>query len=314
MAPIATLTLNPTVDKSTTVKQVVAERKLRCSEPTYDPGGGGLNVSRAIKALGGQAMAYWTCGGPMGEVLRNQLEAEEVPQQPIQIEQMTRENLIVFEESSTQQYRFGMPGARLSEEEAERCIERLREIDPPPEYLVLSGSLPPGVGDDFYARVARESPDNCRIILDTSGEPLRAGVDERVYLIKPNVGELGELAGKEITDDAEVEEVAKSLIAEGKVQVIVTSLGAGGVVLVTADRHEHIRAPTVPIRSKVGAGDSTVAGIVLGLAQGKRTSEAAKLGVAAGSAAVMTAGTQLCRKDDTWRLYEEMLQGRTPDE
>lgn len=314
MAQIATLTLNPALDKSTSVKQVVAERKLRCSEPVYDPGGGGLNVSRAIKVLGGQTTAYWTCGGAIGDLLRRRLDVEGIPQQPIAIEQVTRENLIVFEGASTQQFRFGMPGARLSEEEVERCVQRLREVDPPPDYLVLSGSLPPGVDVDFYARVARESSETTRVILDTSGKALRAGIDGSVYLIKPNIAELGELAGTEITQDAEIEEVARSLISAGKVQVIVTSLGAAGVMLVTANHCERIGAPTVRIRSKVGAGDSTVAGLVLGLSQGRSVSQAAKLGVAAGSAAVMTEGTQLCRKEDAWRLFEEMARNGSGDQ
>lgn len=306
MAHIVTLTLNPALDKSTAVHQVVAERKLRCSEPSYDPGGGGLNVARAIKILGGEALAYWTCGGPMGEVLRQRLEAEDVPHRPIPIEQMTRENLIVFEESSTNQFRFGMPGARLTQEEAERCMREIRTASPAPDYLVLSGSLPPGVDDDFYAQIARETPQDTRVILDTSGKALQAGIEGNLYLIKPNIAELGELAGTDITEDAQIEEVCRSLISTGKVEVIVTSLGSAGVILVTADQCEHIRAPTVRIRSKVGAGDSTVAGLVLGLAQGRSVTEAVRLGVAAGSAAVMTEGTQLCRHEDTWRLYEEM--------
>lgn len=308
MTQIVTLTLNPAVDKSTSVNQVLAERKLRCSEPTYDPGGGGLNVARAIKTLGGEATAYWTCGGPMGEVVRQRLDAEGIPQRPIPIEQMTRENLVVFEEWSTNQFRFGMPGARLSGEEARRCMREIRDIDPPPAYLVLSGSLPPGVEHDFYGRIARDSSERSRVILDTSGTPLRAGIEGRVFLIKPNIAELGELAGTEIAEDAEIEDVSRSLISAGKAEVVVTSLGSAGVMLVTADASEHIRAPTVKIRSKVGAGDSTVAGIVLGLAQGRSVSESVKLGVAAGSAAVMTEGTQLCRNDDTWRLYEAMSQ------
>lgn len=306
MTQIVTLTLNPAVDKISSVQHIVAERKLRCSEPRYDPGGGGLNVARAIRRLGGQATAYWTCGGPMGELLAQRLDDEGVPHRPLPVEAMTRENLIVLEESTGQQYRFGMPGARLTEDEAARCLRMLGELDPPPDFLVLSGSLPPGVDDDFYARAASASPPHCRVVLDTSGDPLRAAIDAGVYLVKPNVRELSALAGKDSLDDAEIRQIARELISPGKVQVVVTSLGSGGVVLVTDEHCENIRAPTVKVRSKVGAGDSTVAGIVLGLAQEKPLRDAVRLGVAAGSAAVMTEGTELCLKEDTWRLYEEM--------
>jgi 6-phosphofructokinase 2 len=144
------------------------------------------------------------------------------------------------------------------------------------------------------------------VILDTSGPPLRQGIEGGVYLIKPNIRELSELAGKDRLEDAELREVARGLIASGKVHVVVTSLGSAGVVMVTEQHCENIRAPTVKVRSKVGAGDSTVAGIVLGLAQETDILDAVRLGVAAGSAAVMTEGTELCRREDVWRLYEAM--------
>ncbi len=306
MPQIATLTVNPAVDKISSVAQVVAERKLRCATPTYDPGGGGLNVARAIRILGGQATAYWTCGGPMGQLLGDRLDADGVPHRPMPIQSMTRENLIVFEESNGQQYRFGMPGAELTPDEVEMCLRTLRELDPPPDFLVLSGSLPPGAPDDFYARAARDTPADCRVILDTSGPPLRQGIEGGVYLIKPNVRELSELAGGETLEDTEICELSRNLISAGKVQVVVTSLGSGGAVVVTEQHCENIRAPTVKMRSKVGAGDSTVAGIVLGLAQETDILDAVRLGVAAGSAAVMTEGTELCRQEDAWRLYEAM--------
>ena len=310
MPQIVTLTLNPAVDKISSIPQVVAERKLRCDPPRYDPGGGGLNVARAIRSLGAQATAYWTCGGQMGQLLAERLDADGVPHRPIPIEALTRENLIVLEQSTGQQYRFGMPGARLTPDEVELCLRTLRQLDPAPDFLVLSGSLPPGVPDDFYARAARESPADCRVILDTSGPPLRQGIEGGVYLIKPNVRELSELVGKDLLEDVDICEVARGLISLGKVHVVVTSLGSAGVVLVTEQHCENIRAPTVRVRSKVGAGDSTVAGIVLGLAQETDVLDAVRLGVAAGSAAVMTEGTELCRQEDVWRLYEAMSRSR----
>lgn len=152
MPKIVTLTLNPAVDKSCPVEQVVAERKLRCGEPAHHPGGG-INVSRAIQKLGGESSVLWTCGGAIGELLRQLLDGENLRHDPIAIGEMTRENLIVFEESSGQQFRFGMPGATLTETDVQTCLDRLQAIDPPPDYLVLSGSLPPGVDENFYARL-----------------------------------------------------------------------------------------------------------------------------------------------------------------
>ncbi len=306
MPSIVTLTLNPAVDKNSEVQQVVAERKLRCEEPEYHPGGGGLNVARAIAELGGDVAAYWTCGGAIGQLLRQLLDDEEVAHTPIEIEAQCRENLIVYERSSELQYRFGMPGAPLKPDEIEACIDMLRAIDPPPDYLVLSGSLPPGVDDALYAKVASAMPSSCRVVLDTSGVPLQHGLDAPIYLVKPNMRELGQLAGQEVKDDSQIRDVACSLIDQAKVEAVVTSLGSGGAVLTTADEHRHVRAPTVSIRSKVGAGDSMVAGLVLALSQGKLLADALRFGVAAGSAAVMTGGTELCRREDAERLFREM--------
>lgn len=306
MPAIVTLTLNPALDKSSSVEQVVPERKLRCRTPRHDPGGGGINVARAIAELGGEVAAYWTCGGATGELLGDLLAKAGIEEHRISTRAMTRENLIVFEESSEQQFRFVMPSAELAEEEIQSCIQSLQSIDPPPDYLVLSGSLPSGVEDDLYVRIAKSAPPDCRVVLDTSGPALQRGLEGPVYLLKPNLRELGQLAGRAVEDDSQIRDVARSLIREKGVEVVVTSLGSGGVVLTTADENHHVRAPTVKIRSKVGAGDSTVAGIVLQLSRGKSVLEAVRFGVAAGSAAVLTEGTELCRREDVERLYEEM--------
>lgn len=306
MPHIVTLTVNPAVDKNCAVGQVVAERKLRCGHLRYHPGGGGINVARAITKLRGEADAYWACGGPIGEWLKQLLDEEGIQHHPIAIKAMTRENLIVFEESSNQQFRFGMPGATLTEDEIQACLDALQAIDPPPDYLVLSGSLPPGVDEALYARVARSMPPSCKVMLDTSGRPLKLGLEASMYLVKPNVNELGQLAGEPIETDSQIREVAQSLVHEGRVQVVVTSLGSGGAVLTTANECRNIRAPTVKIRSKVGAGDSAMAGMVLSLSRGKSIVDAVCYGVAAGSAAVMTEGTELCRWKDTERLYRDI--------
>jgi 6-phosphofructokinase 2 len=310
MPKIVTVTLNPTVDKSCSVEQVVAERKLRCGQPTYDPGGGGINVARAVAELGGDVAAYWPCGGVIGELLRQLLDDEGIEHYPIEIRAMTRENLVVFEQSSEQQFRFGLPGATLTDEELQSFLDVLLAEDPPPEYLVLSGSLPPDVDEHLYARIANMMPESCRVILDTSGRPLQFGLESPLFLIKPNMHELEQLAGRSIEDDTQLREIARALIDQGRTQVVLTSLGSGGAVLTTADEHEQLRSPTVKIRSKVGAGDSMVAGIVFALSQGKPLADATRYGIAAGAAAVMTEGTELCRRQDTERLYADMTNSK----
>lgn len=307
---IITVTMNPTIDASCSVDHVVAEKKLRSRSPRHEPGGGGINVSRAIKKLGGESRALYTSGGPIGQMLQILLNQEHINHQPIEIEEMTRENFIVLEESTRQQFRFGMPGPTLHDREWQQCLERVSCIKPSPEYIVASGSLPPGVPDDFFARVALIAKKlGSRILVDTSGESLRLATCANVYLLKPNMSELQYLAGEKIKNESHMKEVAKRIIERGKSEVVVISLGAAGALLVTKDGSENIRAPTVPIESKIGAGDSMMAGIVLNLAKGSSLRDAVRFGIAAGSAAVITPGTELCRREDAERLYQQMISG-----
>ncbi len=307
MQSIVTLTMNPAIDKSTSVDHVVADRKLRCQSPQYEPGGGGINVSRAIRQLGGASVALYPAGGMTGQMLRALLDQEGLTHSPLPITGLTRENLMVLEEATGQQFRFGMPGPTLQEGEWQHCLARLSTLHPTPDYLVASGSLPPGVPTDFYARVGDVATHlGARLIVDASGEALRAAACKGIYLLKPNIRELKELVGDQMQEEIQPAEAAKKLLDRDYCQVVVVSLGAGGAVLVSADGQEHIRTPTVPIKSKVGAGDSMVAGMVLSLARGNSLSEAVRFGVAAGAAAVMTPGTGLCRREDTERLYQQI--------
>ena len=143
MKQILTLTVNPAVDKSTSIDRVMPEHKLRCRNPDYEPGGGGINVSRAIKKLGGTSVAFCTAGGLNGGLLESLLQKEEISHHPIPIREWTRESLAVFEESTGLQYRFGMEGPTLREDEWELCLDMVLKAHPRPDYIVGSGALPP---------------------------------------------------------------------------------------------------------------------------------------------------------------------------
>ncbi|MDW7732595.1 MAG: 1-phosphofructokinase family hexose kinase [Methanolobus sp.] len=308
MNKIVTLTMNPAIDKSTSTDNVIPEHKIRCEQPSFEPGGGGVNVSRAIKKLEGESLLLYTSGGMAGQRLKKLLEQEGISQHPLPIEGMTRENFIVFEKSTEQQYRFGMPGPELTEREWENCLRELASLSPAPDYIVASGSLPPGVPTDFYARVARIGKEiGSRVVVDSSGDSLKLALEEGVYLIKPNIREFSRLLGQEKIGESEILDKGKRIVQACKCEVIVISLGAAGALLLSEELVERMVPPTVPISSKVGAGDSMVAGIVLALSRGKPLREAVLYGLAAGSAAVMTPGTELCRKEDTERLFAQML-------
>lgn len=309
VATIVTLTMNPALDKSTSTHHVAPEDKLRCSELQLDPGGGGLNVSRALHQMGSASIPLYVAGGMNGQVLQMLLDAENLPHRPIPIAGETRESFTVLEETTTRQYRFNLPGPTLSEAEWQSAIDAIAAIEPRPAFVVASGSLPPGVPENFYVLLAERVAEwSSRLIIDTSGVPLRRLVDDcaPVYMIKPNHRELATLVGHELIDDDDIVTASYELLEHCAIEVLVVSLGAAGVLLLTNNQATFVRAPTVPIRSKIGAGDSTVAGITLGLARGMSLLDAVRLGVAAGSAAVMTAGTDLCRREDVERLFAQM--------
>ena len=310
MKTIVTITLNPAIDKSSSVDHVVPERKLYCKPPLFEPGGGGVNVSRAIKKLGGKSLLLYPAGGLTGKRLQQLLDEEGLDHRPLPIVGMIRESLVILEESTGQQYRFGMPGPKLKKIEWESFLQKLAVIAPPPDYVVASGSLPPGVPPDFYAQVARVGKKKgTKTIVDVSGKALKEALEEGVFLIKPNVREFRELVGEEIKEESQIKAEAQKMVKNGRCEVLVISLGAAGALVVSEEFAEHILPPTVPIVSKVGAGDSMVAGIALSLARGNPLRESVLFGVAAGTAAVMTPGTELCRREDAERLFESMIAG-----
>ena len=308
---ILTLTLNPAIDLNTSVEAVVAERKLRCTAPTREAGGGGLNVARAIRNLGGSATAVVAIGGRTGDRLVELLAKESVAIHAVPVTGETRENVNVYEDASTLQYRFIMPGPAFDDEDCERVLQAFRAMDDDVDYVVASGSLPEGVAPEFYRRLAEElSVAGTKLIVDTSGPALQRTLGPGLFLIKPNIDEFRTLIGDEHAGDSQLEAGARRIIDGGGCSAILISLGSAGAMLVHGEGTERVTAPTVRIRSKVGAGDSTVAGIVLALARGADLVDAARFGVASGAAAVMTAGTELCRQEDAERLYAEMRRGR----
>ena len=303
MTAIVTLTMNPALDIATATDIVVPAEKLRCAAPRYDPGGGGINVARAAHLLGDDALAVFPIGGLSGEMLCRLLDEEGVPRAAVPIAGMTRESLAVVERQSGKQFRFLLPGPTLTEHDQQRCLDELASRLKGARFLVASGSLPPGPPVDFYARVgalARQC--GARFVLDPSGPALEAG-DGDVFLLKTSLGELEELSGIRLPSTQDQEIAARRLIARGRAEILVLSLGAKGALLATASEMRHFDAIKVDGVGSVGAGDSMVAGIVSGLARGWSLVEAIKFGLAAGAAALLRPGTELCRREDVERLY-----------
>ena len=303
MPVIITITFNPCIDKSTSVAALIPEKKLKCTPPKFEPGGGGINVARAIKKLGGEATAIYPAGGYTGKFFTQLLKQEGINTIEIETVNHTRENLIVLDDSTNQQYRFGMPGQMQHEKEWQQCLNVIEEIKDI-AFIVASGSLAPGVPPDIFGRIAEIAKrKKVKFVVDTSGEALKQVAAKGVYLLKPNLGELASLVGEKEIELENVDIIARKIIYNGGAEVIVVSMGAGGAKLITKDESYHILAPPVKRKSTVGAGDSMVAGIVLGLERNKSVPEAVRYGVACGTAAIMNPGTELCKLEDVERMY-----------
>lgn len=307
MTDILTVTMNPAVDIATSTDKVMPTHKLRCGVPQRHPGGGGVNVARVVHRLDGDCAALYPAGGASGEFIRQLLDEEGVTSICVRIVAETRESFSVSESSTGQEYRFVLPGPELLSHEWQACLDRIASLDEHPRYLVASGSLPPGVPSDFYARLTRLArPLGVKVVLDTSGPALAAALEEGVYLVKPSLRELRDLFGQPLETEAQWRRAAEQLVEQGKAQVVVLSLGEGGAWLVTAEGA--CFAPSLPIKvvSAIGAGDSFVGAMVWALARGLELKDAFRYGVAAGSAALLSQGTGLCRLEDVARLYGDV--------
>ncbi|MBU3713724.1 MAG: 1-phosphofructokinase family hexose kinase [Ferruginibacter sp.] len=305
MSSILTITLNPAIDKSSSVESLIHEKKLNCTRPKFEPGGGGINVSRAIKKLGGTSRAFYLAGGYTGKFFTEMLEKEDIDAECVEIKNHTRENLIIYDKSTGLQYRFGMPGPLIYDNEWKTLLSEIESVSNV-EYLVASGSISEGIPEDIFARIAHIAKrKKIKCIVDTSGSALSMAVKENLFLIKPNLGELNALADEKITVD-NISSIADELDLKNNCENIVVSMGAEGAFFIGKNEKILFTPPAVERKSTVGAGDSMVAGIVLSLANGKNIMNAVKYGVASGTAATLNPGTELCHLEDVENLFQKI--------
>lgn len=309
MVNIYTLTLAPSLDSATLTPHIYPEGKLRCTAPVFEPGGGGINVARAITHLGGKATAIFPAGGATGEHLVALLADEQVATQSVESHDWTRQNLHVHVEASGEQYRFVMPGASLSADEFRRLEEKVLAIESG-SLLVTSGSLPPGVELAKLTQLLAAAQDKgIRCIVDSSGDALAAALElGNIELVKPNQKELSALVGRELTQPDDVRKAAQEIVHAGKALRVVVSLGPQGALAVDAQQCVQVVPPPMKSQSTVGAGDSMVGAMTLKLADGAPLEDMVRFGVAAGSAATINQGTRLCALDDTQKIYAYLSQ------
>lgn len=291
---ITTLTVNPAVDKSAKVNGLIPNIKQKCHSVQYHPGGGGINISRVLNNLKVKSNCVLAAGGHIGSLLQDLLLKEHLPVTTIPTKGMTRENFSVLDTNTQLQYRFGMPGCELSNNEIDKIKNHITKDNNAGDILVLSGSLSHNMPVDFYGQLIKLVKNSgIKVVVDTSGIPLQKALDEGVYLIKPNQKELAQLAGVEILTSAEQEKFAMKLVDSGKAKLVVVSLGSRGAFLASKNGVIYQSTPSVKVKSTIGAGDSMVAGLIYGIMNGLNLDDILKWGVACGVATTLSEGSQL---------------------
>jgi len=305
MSRIVTITLNPAIDVYSTVDRISPSIKMRCSAERRDPGGGGINVARVARRLGGDVMAVYAAGGATGSLLDRLVLTEGVHTLGIPIAGDTRESFTVAERASGKEFRFVLPGPMFGEGDLRRIVEAVEGLAPPhPHYVVLSGSLPPGAPEDSYARIARVAKAHgSRIVLDASGPALRAALQSRaIFLAKPSLSEFEDLVGHRLETTTAIADAAHARIAAGQAEVVVVTLGSRGALLVSGEDTLVAQAIVAPVISSVGAGDSFLGAMIWALDSGHTLLDAFRYGLAAGAASLMAPGTGLCAATDVHAL------------
>lgn len=299
---IATITLNPCLDKHIDVSGLVANETNRSAAVRQDAGGKGIDVSRAVHEMGGSTIAYGFIGGHEGRTLEILLAEEGVPFSFTPIDQETRACFIINDTKNSQQTQINTPGPKISAKEMDSFFRHLWQINPSPDLMVAGGSVPPGCPPDIYRTIIRDAREHgVNSILDSSGKQLKEGIKARPHLIKPNIREAEELLGTELASEAAIIQAALDIVGMG-VEIAVISRGKHGII--AASREQIVKAvpPPVKVKSAVGAGDCAVAGLALKLTSGEPLLEACRLAVAMGTAAVLTPDTELCRRADVEKL------------
>lgn len=299
---IATVTLNPSLDRHVGVENLVLDDTNRWVSFKRQPGGKGINVSRVLKELGGDTIAYGFIGGHAGDEIKNLLKEDGVHTDFTHVKDEVRSNFIITDLKTHRQTRISAPGPQITAGELKKLVDKITTLKPRPSYMVLAGSVPPGVPYYIYRELIEKlKSQGIMTVLDAADMWLIEGLLAGPDIIKPNVREAQTLLGVELKTEEDIVCGVKKIISRG-VGIAAISRGRDGMIIADRSMVLKVVPPDVTVMSTVGAGDSAVAGLVLKLSQGGSLEEASRLAVAAGTAATLTSGTELCHKQDVERL------------
>lgn len=306
---ILTITLNPSIDISVMVPALIPSEKLRCESYEKEVGGGGINVATGLHRLGLPTDALFFSGGLNGHFIESRLKGEGLVIHPIPIQPETRENITVTDQASLTEYRLVNKGHEIKPADEKLLLKTLNQLKIQPDFLVLSGSHPPGLSDQFVKKIANWAAiHHCKLIVDMPAEPLSEAFKFRPFLIKPNLKEISQIAGKSSLTVKEAIQTAKEWIAKEYTEIVVISMGAQGAIICDANEEHAIKPPKVKTLSTVGAGDSMVAGLLFKMYERADLKDILRMGVACGTAATVSRGTKLFERELAFKLYDQIKE------
>ena len=302
---IYTVSLNPILDRIVEVEELIYDDVNMVMEEKKYPGGRGIDVSRVIKELGGKSIAMGFVGGYNGLEIVGRLVNEGIICDFTKIHNETRAHITIFQRKKKLQTLLSTLCPAISQIEVDDFFRKIQEI-PPNSYVVISGNIPQGMSDSFYAQLITTLKErDIKVILDTDEEALKRGADAGPYLVKPNVHEFGRLVEANVSEAEDIVKYARPY--EDKIKYIVVSMGAKGVIGISKEGNFHVMPPKIHVRSSIGAGDSLVAGIIFALNENVLFEDALTLGVACGTASALNPGCDLCKIYDIDMIKKEVL-------
>jgi 1-phosphofructokinase len=290
---IITVTLNPAVDKTVEINDVHINRVNRVLSVRLDAGGKGINVSKIIMSLGGESRAIGFLGGKAGVFIKEYLDNMGIANDFVVIKGETRTNLKIVDPLQHTNTDINEMGPEITSEDIQQIDNYISHTVGEKSVMVFSGSVPPNMENDIYQKwIHSAKQKGARTLLDADGDLLRLGIEAGPYLIKPNIHELERLLARKIVSIEEAVECSRILMEKHGIEIVVVSMGEKGALFLNKEVTIFAEGITVDVKSTVGAGDSMVAALAYAIDKGYVFEKAAALAAAAGTANVMTCGTE----------------------
>ncbi|MEP7322871.1 MAG: 1-phosphofructokinase family hexose kinase [Saprospiraceae bacterium] len=302
---ILTITLNPSIDISIQIEHFEHEEKLRCQEYEKEVGGGGINVAKGLARLGLETHAIFFTAGLNGKWIKEKLIEDNLITTTVNSQGETRENVSIYDRATKKQYRLVNRGDGVTKKNQQDLIDRIMMIHPQPEYVVVSGSMPPDISASFMKKLSEWCKRiQARLIIDMPADELIQCFKYHPFLIKPNLKEFIQISKKKLSSQPDLIKEAKSWIAKKYARYVVISMGKDGGLLVTEDESIRLKPPRLKVLSTVGAGDSMVAGLIYQIVQGANLTDTLRLGLACGTASTLQLGTKLFDPAMAWKIFK----------